>query len=137
MPVQGSFQRDAHRCFWQGCRVRFWLRWLAWCLSLAVGVSVQLRCGQLLCPPGNRSAQTALAKVVRRLLIYSGWGIDSTGQDDPGLLSGCCQVVVTIVLQVPMSPEKPLSYWVLYTSIVFLSLKVMLRLAVYTVLCNP
>jgi hypothetical protein len=90
MPVQGGFQRDAHRCLWQGCRVRFWLRWLAWCLSLAVGVSIKLRRGQLLRPPGNRSAQTVLTKVVRPLLIYSGWRIDRTGQDDAGLLSGCC-----------------------------------------------
>src|SRR5262245_28086427 len=38
MAVQGGFQRDAHRCLWQGRRGSFCLR-LCGCLSLAVGAS--------------------------------------------------------------------------------------------------
>src|SRR2546428_10615502 len=73
MSVQHGLQRDRHRSLWQwhcGC---FWLRWswLVRCLSLAVRGAFELRLEQLLCPSGNRRAQTMLAEVVRRLLIVA------------------------------------------------------------------
>jgi len=49
MAVQGGFERDAHRCLWQGRRGSFCLR-LCGCLSLAVGASAALLLHQRLSP---------------------------------------------------------------------------------------
>src|SRR5262245_6593015 len=43
LAVQSGFERDTHWCLWQWCRGTVRLRWLAWCLSLAVGGAFALR----------------------------------------------------------------------------------------------
>src|SRR5512134_1874309 len=70
MPAQGGFQRNAHRCFWQGRHGSVRLRWCRIMSGsrLAVAGSVQLGTDQLLCSPGEAKCQAMFAELPWRPL---------------------------------------------------------------------
>src|SRR2546425_909280 len=65
MPVQHGLQRDTDRCLRQGRRCGVRLRWLAWCLSVAVRASAQLPLHQCSGPLLHASGNAMLAPPTR------------------------------------------------------------------------